>query len=164
MLVFSFMVNRKHCEARLQRKKYINFKYVFVTHSLCPYYRFLWVKCQDLQMKGRISQFFFLSWSCCDNKSNWKQSGNQDTSWRKLDSIPGMCPRFCVTDYFFFHFVIVTVNFRLYTNPWQTIGAVPWEKKVGLKAGSFGYKPTNFGLMKNGYSQSWVEIGSVGFC
>ena len=50
-------VNRKHSEAMLQRKKDINSKNkVFVTHSLCPYYRFLWGKCKDLQSKGRISQ------------------------------------------------------------------------------------------------------------
>ena len=54
------MVKRKHCGVRLQLKKYINFKNnVFVTHSVCLYYRFLWGKCQDLQMKGRMSQFFF---------------------------------------------------------------------------------------------------------
>ena len=61
-------VNRKHSEAMLQRKKDINSKNkVFVTHSLCPYYRFLWGKCKDLQRKGRISQVF---WSCCDGKSH----------------------------------------------------------------------------------------------
>ena len=54
-------VNRKHSEAMLQRKKDINSKNkVFVTHSLCPYYRFLWGKCKDLQRKGRISQVFCL--------------------------------------------------------------------------------------------------------
>ena len=52
-------VNRKHSEAKLQRKKDINSKNkVFVTHSLCPYYRFLWGKCKDLQRKGRIIQVF----------------------------------------------------------------------------------------------------------
>ena len=35
-------VNRKHSQAMLQRKKDINSKNkVFVTHSLCSYYRFL---------------------------------------------------------------------------------------------------------------------------
>ena len=54
-------VNRKHSEAMLQRKKDINSKNkVFLTHSLCPYYRFLWGKCKDLQRKGRISQDFCL--------------------------------------------------------------------------------------------------------
>ena len=52
-------VNRKHSEVMLQRKKYTNSKNkVFVTHSLCPYYCFLWGKCKDLQRKGRISQAF----------------------------------------------------------------------------------------------------------
>ena len=54
-------VNRKHSEAMLQQKKDINSKNkVFLTHSLCPYYRFLWGKCKDMQRKGRISQFFCL--------------------------------------------------------------------------------------------------------
>ena len=45
----------------LQRKKDINQKSkVFVSHSLCPYYRFLWGKCKELQRKGRISQVFCL--------------------------------------------------------------------------------------------------------
>ena len=36
-------VNRKHSEAMLQQNEDINFKNkVFVTHSLCPYYRFFW--------------------------------------------------------------------------------------------------------------------------
>ena len=36
-------VNRRHSEAMLQRKKDINSKNkVLVTHSLCPYYHFLW--------------------------------------------------------------------------------------------------------------------------
>ena len=54
-------VNRKHSEAMLQRKKDINQKSkVFVSHSLCPYYRFLWGKCKELQRKGRINQVFCL--------------------------------------------------------------------------------------------------------
>ena len=49
-------VNRKHSEAMLQRKKDINQKSkVFVSHSLCPYYRFLWGKCKELQRKGCIT-------------------------------------------------------------------------------------------------------------
>ena len=45
----------------LQWKKDINSKNkVFVTHSLCPYYCFLWGKCKDLQRKDRISQVFCL--------------------------------------------------------------------------------------------------------
>ena len=62
-------VNRKHSEAMLQRKKDINQKSkVFVSHSLCPYYRFLWGKCKELQRKGRINQFF-LSQSSCHSKN-----------------------------------------------------------------------------------------------
>ena len=54
-------VNRKHSEAMLQRKKYINSKNkVFVTHSSCPYYRLLWGERKELQRKGRISQVFCL--------------------------------------------------------------------------------------------------------
>ena len=42
-------VDRKHSEAILQQKKDINSKNkAFVTHSLCPYYRFLWGKFKDL--------------------------------------------------------------------------------------------------------------------
>ena len=62
-------VNRKHSEAMLQRKKDINQKSkVFVSHSLCPYYRFLWGKCKELQRKGRINQVF-LSQSSCHSKN-----------------------------------------------------------------------------------------------
>ena len=53
------IVNRKQSEAMLQWRKDINsIIKVFVTHSLCPYYRFLWGKCKDLQRKWRISQVF----------------------------------------------------------------------------------------------------------
>ena len=54
-------VNRKNSEAMLQRKKDINSKNkVCVTHSVCPYYCFLWGKCKDLQRKGKISHVFFV--------------------------------------------------------------------------------------------------------
>ena len=53
-------VNGKHSEAMLQRKKGNSKNMVFVTHSLYPYYCFLWGKCKDLQRKGRISQVFCL--------------------------------------------------------------------------------------------------------
>ena len=54
-------VNRKHSEAMLQRKKYINSKNkVFVTHSPCPYYRLLWGERKNLQRKDRVSQVFCL--------------------------------------------------------------------------------------------------------
>ena len=51
-------VNRKHTEDMLQRKK--DKVKEFVSHSLCPYYRFLWGKCKELQRKGRINQVFCL--------------------------------------------------------------------------------------------------------
>lgn len=41
----------------LQWKKYINIKSeAFVSHSLCPYYQYLWGKCKYFQRKGKISQ------------------------------------------------------------------------------------------------------------
>ena len=65
-------VKRKHSEAMLQRKKDINQKSkVFVSHSQCPYYRFLWGKCKELQRKGRINQVF-LSRSSCHSKNYQK--------------------------------------------------------------------------------------------
>ena len=58
----------------------------------------------------------------------WKQSGNQDLSWKRPDGIPGMHGRFWVKDYLLFSVLsIVIVNFRLYTNPWQTFGTDPWQ-------------------------------------
>ena len=54
-------VNRKHSEAMLRLKKFINSRsYVYITNSLCTYYRFLWVKCKDLQRKGLINEVFRL--------------------------------------------------------------------------------------------------------
>ena len=45
----------------LQRKKDVNQKIkVFVSHSLCPYYRFVWGKCKELQRKVLINQVFCL--------------------------------------------------------------------------------------------------------
>ena len=54
-------VDRKHSEAMLRLKKSINLRSnVYITNSLCPYYRFLWGKCEDLQRKGLIIQVFCL--------------------------------------------------------------------------------------------------------
>ena len=54
-------VNRKHSEAMLRLKKSINScSNIYITNSLCPYYRLLWGKCKDLQRKGLISQVFCL--------------------------------------------------------------------------------------------------------
>ena len=33
---------------------------IFVSVSLCPYYRFIWGKCKDLQRCGKIHQVFYL--------------------------------------------------------------------------------------------------------
>ena len=61
-------LNRKHSAAILQRKKDINKKSkMFISHSLCPYYRFLCGKCKELQRKGQVNQVF-LSWSRCHDK------------------------------------------------------------------------------------------------
>ena len=55
-------VNRKHSEDMLRLNKSINSRSnVYITNSLCPYYRFLWGKCKDLQRKGLINQVFCLS-------------------------------------------------------------------------------------------------------
>ena len=60
-LVIMKFVNRKHSEATLWHKKDINQKSkVFVSHSLCRYYQFLWGKCKELQRKGQINQVFCL--------------------------------------------------------------------------------------------------------
>ena len=54
-------VNRKHSKAMLRLKKSINSRSnVYITNSLCPYYRFLWGKCKGLQRKGLINQVFCL--------------------------------------------------------------------------------------------------------
>ena len=54
-------INRKHSEAMLHLKKSINScSNVCIMNSLCPYYRFLWGKCKDLQRKDLINQVFRL--------------------------------------------------------------------------------------------------------
>ena len=52
-------VNRKHSELMLRSKKSIssNSK-VYINNSLCPYYRYIWCKCKDLQGKGKVNQIF----------------------------------------------------------------------------------------------------------
>ena len=55
-------VNRKHSEDVLRLKKIISSRSkVFISNSLCPYYRFLWDKCKELQRRGIFSQVFFLA-------------------------------------------------------------------------------------------------------
>ena len=54
-------VNRKHSEDVLRLKKIISSRSkVFISNSLYPYYRYLWVKCKDLQRRGIFNQFFCL--------------------------------------------------------------------------------------------------------
>ena len=62
-------INRKHPEAMLRNKKSINNKdfshlnvhgEVFVSVSLCPYYRYIWGKYKDLQRRGKTYQVFCL--------------------------------------------------------------------------------------------------------
>ena len=54
-------VNRKHSEDVLRLKKIINSRSkVFISNSLCPYYRYFWGKCKELQRRGIFSQVFCL--------------------------------------------------------------------------------------------------------
>ena len=54
-------VNRKHSELMLRSKKSISSKSkLYISHSLCPYYRYIWGKCKDLQRKGKVSKVFCL--------------------------------------------------------------------------------------------------------
>ena len=56
-----YIVNRKHSELMLSWKKSISSKSkVYISHLLCPYYRYIWGKCKDLQRKGKVSQVFCL--------------------------------------------------------------------------------------------------------
>ena len=51
--VIDKFVNRKHSEDMLQLKKIISSRSkVFISNSQCPYYRYLWGKCKDLQRRG----------------------------------------------------------------------------------------------------------------
>ena len=67
--VIAKFVNRKHSESLLYKKKFISSKdfsninipsKIFLSVSLCPYYRFIWGKCKDLQRRGKIHQVFCL--------------------------------------------------------------------------------------------------------
>ena len=60
-------VNWKHSEALLRDKELISsnsFNYLnvpqknFVSVSLCPYYRYIWGKCKDLQRQGQVNHVF----------------------------------------------------------------------------------------------------------
>ena len=63
------LVDWKHSEILLYKKKslssrdFLNINIpskVFMSVSLCPYYRFIWGKCKDLQRRGKIHQVFCL--------------------------------------------------------------------------------------------------------
>ena len=67
-------VNWKHSEALLRDKKWISSKSfnhlnvpnkVFVLVSLCPYYRYIWGKCKDLQRQGQVNHVFCLGGVVC---------------------------------------------------------------------------------------------------
>ena len=67
-------VNRKHLEALLRYKKQISSKNlnhlnvpnkVFVSVSLCSYYRYIWGKCKDLQRQGQVNHVFCLGGVVC---------------------------------------------------------------------------------------------------
>ena len=69
-------VHRKCAEALLKDKKRIsgkNFGHLIVTNkvfasvSLCPYYRFIWGKCKDLQRQGKVHHVFCLGGIVCIN-------------------------------------------------------------------------------------------------
>ena len=60
-------VNRKHSEALLRYKKRISSKSfshlnvpnkIFISVSLCPYYRYIWGKCKDLQRQDQVNHVF----------------------------------------------------------------------------------------------------------
>ena len=54
-------VNRKHSVDMLRLKKIISSRSkFFISDSLCPYYRYLWGKCKDLQRRGIFNQVFCL--------------------------------------------------------------------------------------------------------
>ena len=63
------LINRKHSEALLRNENPISSKdfshlnvhgKIFVSVSLCPYYRYIWGKRKDLQRRGKMYQVFCL--------------------------------------------------------------------------------------------------------
>ena len=113
----------------------------FVTHLLCPYYRFLWGKCKDLQRKGRISQVFCLG-AAVTIRVTENSPAIKILHERDLMVYQECPPGFCVKDYFsFFNFAINIVNFRLYANPWQTLGAASWQTTASSFWITWLYKP-----------------------
>ena len=75
-------LNRKHSKSLLNKRKSISSRdfsninissKIFVSVSLCPYYRFIWGKCKDLQRRGKIHQVFCLGGTVLGELS---ESGN----------------------------------------------------------------------------------------
>ena len=67
-------VNRKHSEALSRNKKRISSKSfshlnvpnkIFISVSLCPYYRHIWGKCKDLQRQDLVNHVFCLGGVVC---------------------------------------------------------------------------------------------------
>ena len=56
---------------------------IFVSVSLCPYYRYIWGKCKDLQRQGKVHHFFCQGGIACINLS-------EDGSPVKLHHISGI--------------------------------------------------------------------------
>ena len=72
--VIAKFVNRKHSEVLPRDKKQISSKgfnhlnvhnKVFVLISLCPYYRYIWGKCKDLQRQDQVNHVFCLGVVVC---------------------------------------------------------------------------------------------------
>ena len=69
--VIAKFVNRKHSEVLLRDKKQISSNHlnvhnkVFVLISLCPYYRYIWGKCKDLQRQDQVNHVFCLGGVVC---------------------------------------------------------------------------------------------------
>ena len=54
-------VNKKHSEDMLRLKKIISSRSkVFISNSLCPFYRYLWGKCKDMKRRDIFNQVFCL--------------------------------------------------------------------------------------------------------
>ena len=82
MVIIKF-VNRKYAEAMLKDKKRIsskNFGYlkvtnrVFVSVSLCPYYKYIWDKITTCKGKGRFTMFLYRKHCLYKVIREWKPS------------------------------------------------------------------------------------------
>ena len=71
--VIAKSVNQKHSEALLRDKKHISnksFRHLNVSNKVisvyfCPYYRYIWGKCKDLQRQGQVNHVFNLGNVVC---------------------------------------------------------------------------------------------------